>query len=506
MSLVNTTSKKAGIILGYVQLVLQTLSTIFLTSFFIRKLGNENYGVYQMVYSIANYILILDLGISSTMVRFISEYRQKNETNKIENFSAHMLIVVLILAIAAIIFGVIFYFLFSYIYPSIGGDLLVQSKQTFIVLILQILMTIMSHYFQGLALSKERFSFVKIISILQIIIALVSSIVLVTVKNSFTMIANANTIAIGACLVLIIIYDFVFIKQRIRWHGFDKKMMMPALALMFAMLLNSIIAYINTSLDKMILGRMATPNDVTVYAVAATLISFYNAIPTTISSVFLPEVTRAVYRGDSEEELTNIVIRVGRVQLYVCLAIIGGFVLFGRQFISYWTGGETIDAWQYALFIMVPNTIPLIQNICLSILDAKNKRMFRSIILIGISAFNIGLTILFVFLWGPIGAPISTGICFFLGYGIALNWYYKKKIGLNVKRMFMGIFKRTWLVFLIVFIYCAPLAFVLKDSIYEMAIGLVIYILVFICFNWKFALNRYEKGLVKSLFNRFSRK
>lgn len=506
MSLIGSTSKKTGIILGYVQLVLQTLSTIFLTSFFIRKLGSENYGIYQMVYSVASYILILDLGISSTIVRFISEFKEKGENEKAENFAAHMLIIVVALGVAAAVFGAVCYFSFQFIYPSITGDLLAQSKSTFLVLVLQILMTVFSHYFQGLALSREKFSFVKIVSILQIVIALVSSILLLTLKNSFAMIANANTIAIGVCLALFIVYDFVVLKQKIKWHGFDRKMMMPALALMVAMLLNSVIAYVNTTLDKMILGRMATANDVAVYAVAATLVSFYNAIPTTISSVFLPEVTRAVYRGDSNKKLTDLVVKVGRIQLYVCLAILGGLLLFGRLFITYWTGEETIDAWGYALLIMVPNTIPLIQNICLSVLDAKNKRLFRSLILIAISAVNVGLTVLFIFLLGPIGAPLSTGICFFLGYGIALNWYYQKKIGLRVKDMFLGIFNRTILTFLAVVVFCLPLAFVLKDSILDMVLGLAIYVVVFGAFIWKFAMNRYEKSLAMSMLSGLRRK
>ncbi len=66
---IQNTSKKLAVTLTYVSIVVQALSTMFLTSFYLRELGSETYGLYQMINAVAQYILILDLGISTVMVR-----------------------------------------------------------------------------------------------------------------------------------------------------------------------------------------------------------------------------------------------------------------------------------------------------------------------------------------------------------------------------------------------------------------------------------------------------
>ena len=80
MSLINSTSKKTAAIFSYIFLALNSVSAIFLTPFLLKYLGVDEYGLYQMVYSIGQYILILDLGISTVMVRYIAEteFKAKN--------------------------------------------------------------------------------------------------------------------------------------------------------------------------------------------------------------------------------------------------------------------------------------------------------------------------------------------------------------------------------------------------------------------------------------------
>ena len=65
-------SKKLAIIVSYVLICTNVLSNLILTPIYLNYLGTDGYGFYQMIYAVASYILILDLGIGTTMVRFIS--------------------------------------------------------------------------------------------------------------------------------------------------------------------------------------------------------------------------------------------------------------------------------------------------------------------------------------------------------------------------------------------------------------------------------------------------
>ena len=486
----STTSKKSAVILSYVSLVFQTLTTMLLTRFYLKELGTETYGLYQMVYSVAHYILILDLGISVTMVRYITEFDAQNRHEEAENFAFQFMFVVVGIAVAVCAVGYVVNANLENIYQSLSPDEYSLSHTMFSVMILQIVLTVISHYFRGITLAHERFVFSRIISIAQIILNAALIIAFVLSGMGVLGITTANTIVIGLVVAVYVAYDVFVLRFRIKFHHWNFMILKPAFLLMFAMLLQSIVGHVNSSVDKTILGIMATKSDVAVYSIAATIVTMFNSLPTIISGVFQPKAVKMVVKEANNEQLTDLVIVPGRFQFMVVGAFLAGFFLFGQDFIICWTGKDMTLAWSYVLIIMIPNSIPLVQNVCLSILNAKDKRLFRSIILAALTIVNIGLTIVFIKLFGPIGAPLGTGVSYILGHCITMNIYYKKIIGLNVRRMFRSIFSKTWLCVVITLIINIPLMLWRVDGnwlvlILKFVVFCAVYftLLVFIGFN-----------------------
>ena len=68
-------SRKAGVIMSYILMIFEVLSTLLITPYLIRELGQAEYGVYKLVAAITAYLLLLDLGIGSATTRYIAKYR-----------------------------------------------------------------------------------------------------------------------------------------------------------------------------------------------------------------------------------------------------------------------------------------------------------------------------------------------------------------------------------------------------------------------------------------------
>ena len=450
-------SKKTAVMLSYGSLVLQTLSTMILTRFYLNQLGKDTYGLYQMIYSVAQYILILDLGISTVMVRYISEFRAKDDKKRAENFAFHFAIVVGIILVFVAGIGVIVNFNIENIYRELTAAEYTVSHQLMSIMIVQLIFTIISHYFKGLCEAHENFTFTRTVNMAQIVLNFVLVIVFVKMGMGIIGIATANTVVIVLNSLATIIFALTVSKFRIRFHRWEFDLFKPVFMLMAAMLLQAVVGHVNSSADKTILGIMCTKSDVSVYAVAATVITMFNTLPSTISSVFQPSATRMVVNKADTEQLTDFIIRPGRLQFMITGGFIAGFIVFGQDFVICWAGEDMKDAWLYVILILVPNMIPLVQNICLAILNAMDKRLFRSVILAAMTGLNVILTVIFIKLIGPVGAPLGTGISYVIGHCIIMNIYYKKKIGLNVGRMFFGIFKKTWVCVLVSFLLTLPL-------------------------------------------------
>lgn len=72
--------RKAGVILSYAGQFAKIFISIIYTPVMLRLLGQSEYGLYQLVYSVVSYLSLLSLGFSSSYMRFYSRYKaQKDE-------------------------------------------------------------------------------------------------------------------------------------------------------------------------------------------------------------------------------------------------------------------------------------------------------------------------------------------------------------------------------------------------------------------------------------------
>jgi len=162
------------------------------------------------------------------------------------------------------------------------------------------------------------------------------------------------------------------------------------------------------------------------------------------------------------EELTNMMIKLGRLSFIILMYVFGAFLLFGEQFINLWVGGgelegslrynihECREIFIIALMIMIGYTLPLLQAFGNSLLEAKNKVSYKAIVYL---IFMILGTIIGSILSNKYGAiGMATGLVFaWLIAQNIMNFYYHNEIGLNIIRFFKEILNKSLLIVIIAF-------------------------------------------------------
>ena len=73
-------SRNNGLILSYLNTVLNMIIGFFLSSFFVKMLGDTEYGLYQMVTSFVGYLVLLEFGTGTAMTRNICKCRAQNSS------------------------------------------------------------------------------------------------------------------------------------------------------------------------------------------------------------------------------------------------------------------------------------------------------------------------------------------------------------------------------------------------------------------------------------------
>ena len=147
----------------------------------------------------------------------------------------------------------------------------------------------------------------------------------------------------------------------------------------------------------------------------------------------------------NRQELTQMMIRAGRLQLFLLTMILMGFIFLGKDFLRLWVGksmGDNVGTvWLGAAIVIIPLIIPLTQNTGLAILQALSLHRGRAIILFYSSLVCVALGYALSLYSGPIGMFMGTAISLALGQGVMINLYYERKAGLMIGMFF----RRTYL-------------------------------------------------------------
>lgn len=490
-------NRNKAILIGYATIGISTLSGLLLIPFYLKRLGINDYGLYQYVYAIAQYAIVLDFGVSTVMVRYLTEFKAKDDRRGEENYAMQCFLMVLACVAIICAAGMA---LNSHI-TAIMGDRPQQEIDIAVLLfrlmIAQIIIAFFQHYFDGVIMAHEKYTVVKGVALFKYILRLTLIPLYILLDSGVKGIVLGEITAMLLCLTFSIAYCFVKLNFRAAWHYWDRDLFRQSFVLMFALVLQSVILYANTAVGKLILGRLIGNEAVALYAISLTFTGIFIEIPNIINSVYLPQITRNVIKNHTGDQLTDAVIRPGRIQFILCGGMLGGFLLFGRQFVVMWAGRGTQDVWLLAVLSMIPSILPVVQNLCLSILVAKDKRIFRSYMLLAGAVLNVLVSYVLVSRIGIMGVAFGYAISVFIFNFIVMNVYYQRVIGLNVLRIFTGIFKGLVPCLMVTTGLCSLLLLVPAQGALWFACQCLIFCLLLGILLYAYGLNTTEKNQIR---------
>ena len=249
------------------------------------------------------------------------------------------------------------------------------------------------------------------------------------------------------------------------------------------------------STGQFVLGAFVGTAAVAVFAIAIHLEHIYMQFSTALSGVFLPKVTAMVVRENNPKEISNLFIRTGRVQYIVISFILAAFIVFGRDFIRLWAGTDYESAYPITILFFVSLAIPMIQNLGITILQARNQMKFRSLLYIIIASVSLVLQIILAKPLGGIGCAIAISGALFLGQGLIMNLYYQKKQELDIRTFWIEIGKMS----VVPMVMCLCSMFVLRNYILDgwlsLGVAVLIFMLIYIPLFYCFSMNQSERDL-----------
>lgn len=495
---------KAGVILSYLQTALNAVISLIYTPIMLRLLGQSEYGVYTLASSMIAYLGLLNFGLSSSYIRYYSRYKSKNDTLGLAQLNSIFFSVYTVIALIAFAAGLGISFNTEALFgATLTAEELATTKYLMLILSFNLMMTFFSTVFTAYVGANEQFVFQKIMNMGKTVVSpLVTIPVLLLGYRSIGM-AVVTTVISLVVDISNIVYCFRRLNMKFSFRGADFRIICEIASYSVFIAINSIVDQINWQVDKFILGRYQGSTATAVYGVASQINVLYINISASVSNVFIPRVHRLLYEKDRLRQYSLLMTKIGRIQMLILGLVGSGLILLGRPFIRIWAGEGYENAYTIILLLIVPGTIPLIQNLGIEIQRAVNKHQFRSVAYAVMAGVNLLISIPLGKRYGGIGCAAGTAVSLIVANGLIMNWYYQARIGLDIKGFWMKIAKLIPAILIAGAAGAVITAVIKPGNIITLGAAAVLYTIVYIILCWHIAMNEEEKQMIRHLYGRF---
>ena len=350
------------------------------------------------------------------------------------------------IAIALFIFFTCFYFFIPYIYRELSPLEIEKFKVVYAIASIFAVVSFPCIPQNGILTANEKFIQLKGCDIINklSVVCLMS----VCLFMGFGLYALVTVNAICGLLTIFLKYYFIYhsTSTRALFHRISKHELMTIFSYSGWVTLIALASRMIFNIMPTILGIFAGAGDIAVFGVASILEGFVFTFANAINGMFLPRVSRIV--ATPEGNVLPLMVKVGRIQIYITSLIIFGFIVCGKDFLTLWIGKDFDAVYAATILLMLPSLFHLPQEIADQTVLAVNRVKEKAYIFLVMGGLNILLAILLVQRWGIIGIATSIFIAYVVRT-IGLDILYYRVLHIDIYSFFRQSYAKIlpWLAF-----------------------------------------------------------
>lgn len=491
----STQQIKLGAVISYCSIIINIVTGLLYTPWVISSIGREDFGLYTLAMSVMSFF-VFDFGLSSAITRFVAKYIASGDQDKANDCVGLTLRLYLSIDIIMMIILTSVYFFIPYLYKQLTPDEISKFEIIYIVASLYSILSFPFIPLNGILNAHEKFIQVKLCDVLhKIIIVVLMSACLILGYGLYALIsvyAISGILTILLKLLCIIKYT----NQRINLHFFEKKE--------FKNLVNfsgwtTVIALSQRcifSIAPSILGYYSGSVAIAILGIATTIEGYTFTLANALNGLFLPKVSRIYIK--EKGEILPLMVKVGRIQLYIVGIIVLGVIFLGSEFINLWVGDDFTQSYLCAILLIIPSFFHLPQMIGNEAIYVTNNVKKLSIIYVLMAIVNIVGAILLTPYWGPVGICISICIAYFIRT-IGMDIIFYRDIKIDV----VSFLKHCYLKLMPAMFLCIVYG-ILLDCFFESTTWgtflakCFLFVIIYVLIIYFLGMNKSEKNLIFS--------
>jgi O-antigen/teichoic acid export membrane protein len=405
-------------------LVIVSIVAFAMTPFVVRHLGNAAYGIWALVLQLTGYMGVVDVGLRSALVRFVSSANTKSDQLGISRLLSSAMMIYGVMAPLSILVGV-FLAVFALPRMHIGSDMLRTAQITLLISALIMASDFLFATFHAGLAGLSRWDLINAVGISAVLIRTI--LIIASIRHGYGLITLA-LIQLGTTLASYLV-EMLMVRRlipglRFIWKKPDRQEFAPVLQHSWYSFLLSLANRINYQVDTVVIAIFLPIGEVTFYVIGLRLIEYLRDVLNSTTMIASPLVSSLEAAGESDR-VVALLIRGTKYSLLVAFLGVAIFLALGTKFIGLWMGPTfAAPSGRVLVILSVGLLVSATQFASSHVLYGLGRHRINLNWTIVESLINLAFSILLVRKYGIFGVAAGTTIANILVRG----WFYPRSV------------------------------------------------------------------------------
>jgi O-antigen/teichoic acid export membrane protein len=403
----------------------------FLAPFILHRLGDVAWGVWVLAVSVVGYLKLLDLGMQSSVLRFVSKgHTQGDHQAASDAISAALWVRIQLSALVLLLSGTL-----ALVFPTlfkIPVALASDARKAILLIGVTTAITMSVGVVSAVLSGLNRYDLQNYVNLTQTAVRVVGVVAVLRTGHGIVAIALCELLAaIIANALLVLIAHRIYPELKIKLAKPKRETLRQIWVYSSYAFLTTIAIQLVYQADNLVVGAFISASAVTFYAIANNLCTYTNQIIGSIGGTFVPAASTYEASGDAAG-LLALYKNGTRATIMVSLPILITLIVRGRTFISLWMGPQYAQSSGTVLIILcVALFFTFANRTASSIAYGVEKHKTAALWAIGEGVANLVLSIILVHRYGIYGVALGTMIPSLFAQLVFWPRYISKLVGLS---------------------------------------------------------------------------
>ncbi|OOV29268.1 hypothetical protein BXU11_04940 [Flavobacterium sp. LM5] len=500
---------KKGALLSYAAIVFNIIAGFVYTPWMVSQIGKSDYGLYILVTAFLTYF-VMDFGLGQTIARFITNYKVKNEIEKINQLLGLTTRFYLFINLLIFIILIGAYFFIENIFLELTPVEIEKFKVVYLIAGGFSLLSFPFLPLDGVLIAYEKFVVLKLCDVISKVSIIVLMVIALLMGYKLYALVAINAL-VG---IVVIVIKLIVIKKslplRPNFKFRSKPLLKELFKFSFWISVIGIAQRLLINIAPLVLGIVSGTEAIAIFSIGVIIEGYTWTFAHALNGLFLSKVSQLNLEENNLKEITNLMIRVGRIQLIVMGLLLIGLIALGQEFIILWMGESFTASYLVVVLLITPGFISLTQEIAYTYLFVINELKYRALLFLSGAVVSLIISFLLAPTLGALGCAIGIFTATFGFHVLGMNYIYWKKVKLNIPRFFKECFGNLLLPLILTLLFGFFLSYSFTSTNFLLfvlkAVTLVLFYMISL---WFLGLNKDEKELftqpVLKVMNKFKR-